>query len=113
MKPLKKIIALIVLSINFSTIATAASDTDWTRQAIAKVAAQKTTPRSAQLRGSKGVVEMAVQVDGGGMITDYRMIKSSGVPILDMEADLILMRVGSFDVPPGRKPARLVIPIRW
>jgi len=86
---------------------------EWTRGAIAKVAAHRTTPRSAQLRGSAGTTQMEVDVDGRGMITDYRLAKSSGEPILDREADLIIMRVGSFDAPPGGTPTKLVIPIRW
>jgi periplasmic protein TonB len=92
----------------------ASADTPvWTREAVAKVATHRTTPRSAQLRGSTGTVEMEVSVDGRGMITDYRMVKSSGAPILDREADLIIMRVGSFDAPPGGAPTRVMIPIRW
>jgi TonB family protein len=90
-----------------------ASSPTWSKDAIAKVASSRTTPRSAQLRKSKGIVEMEVTVDGRGMITGYRMIKSSGVPILDREADMILFRVGSFNAPPGGAPTRLVIPIRW
>jgi TonB family protein len=86
---------------------------EWTKDAVAKVASHRTTPRSAQLRGAKGVVEMEVNVDGRGMITGYKMVKSSGVPILDREADLIIMRVGSFESPPGGDATRLVIPIRW
>lgn len=103
---------LITLTISLSSMAPAAAS-GWSQQAIEKVATHRTTPRSAQLRGSKGVVEMQVAVDGNGMITDYQMIKSSGEPILDREADLIMMRVGSFESPPGRAPTRLVIPIRW
>jgi TonB family protein len=75
--------------------------------------AQRSTPRSAQLRGSKGVVEMEVAVDGDGMIKSYHIIQSSGVPILDQEADLIFMRVGSFTTTPNRKPVQVVIPVRW
>ena len=103
----------------FGTLAASAalaapdSGASWSREAIEKVARHRTTPRSAQLRGDKGVVRMAVSVDGNGMITDYRMMQSSGSPILDREADLILMRVGSFDAPPGRAPQKVAIPIRW
>jgi TonB family protein len=56
---------------------------------------------------------MAVLVDGNGMITDYHMMQSSGSPILDREADLIMMRVGSFDAPPERALRKVTIPIRW
>ena len=96
-----------------STAASAGADPGWSREAIEKVAQHRTTPRSAQLRGDKGVVQMAISVDGNGMITDYRMVQSSGSPILDREADLIMMRVGSFDPPPERAPQKVTIPIRW
>lgn len=96
----------------FASPATASSPA-WTKDVTAKVAEHRTTPRSAQLRRASGVVQMEVDVDGRGMITDYRMVKSSGVPILDREADMILLRVGSFDAPPGGNPTRLIIPIRW
>lgn len=105
--------SLVALTISISATASIAANTSWTQEAIEKVEAHRTTPRSAQLRGAKGVVEMQVSVDGGGMITDYRMIRSSGFAILDREADLIIMRVGSFDIPPGRTSTQLVIPIRW
>ena len=112
MKVASKII-LLALGANLMASAAIADIPRWTREAIAKVAQQRTTPRSAQLRGSTGVVEMAVSVDGRGMITDYRMVKSSGVPILDREADMIMLRVGSFDAPPGGASTHLVVPIRW
>jgi TonB family protein len=86
---------------------------DWQDQVLAIVAAQRTTPRSAILRRSSGVVEMQVEVDGRGMIERYEMAKSSGVPILDNEADLILLRVGSFPAPPDGRPKRMIVPIRW
>jgi TonB family protein len=108
-----KIAVLAALAASFAASALQATDANWSRDAIEKIAAHKTTPRSAQLRGAKGTVEMDVKVDGNGMITDYQMVKSSGVPILDREADLIIMRVGSFESPPGRSPTELVIPIRW
>jgi TonB family protein len=101
------------LGVSLSTNPALADVGTWAQSAIAKVAQQRTTPRSAQLRGATGVVEMVVTVDARGMITDYRMVRSSGVPILDREADLILMRVGSFDAPPQRSPVRVTIPIRW
>jgi len=56
---------------------------------------------------------MEVAVDGDGMIKSYHIIQSSGVPILDQEADLIFMRVGSFTTTPNRKPVQVVIPVRW
>ena len=106
--------AITAVAVFLSMPATAADNAAaWRQAAIEKVAAQRTTPRSAQLRGSKGTVRMEVAVDGGGMITDYHMIQSSGAPILDREADLILMRVGSFTIPPNRAPMRFIIPIRW
>lgn len=108
-----KITLLAAFAAGVAASAVQAADANWSREAIEKIAAHKTTPRSAQLRGAKGIVEMEVRVDSNGMITDYQMIKSSGVPILDREADLIIMRVGSFESPPGRSPTELVIPIRW
>jgi len=109
-----KIAPLAVAGMMCAAVAPAqATSSTWSRTAIEKVAAHRTTPRSAQLRGSKGTAQMAVSVDGNGMITDYRLVRSSGSPILDREADLILMRVGSFTVPPGRQPQKLTIPIRW
>ena len=108
-----KITLLAAFAAGVAASAVQAADANWSREAIEKIAAHKTTPRSAQLRGAKGIVEMEVRVDSNGMITDYQMIKSSGVPILDREADLIIMRVGSFESPPGRSPTELIIPIRW
>lgn len=113
MRSPKTTLCLIALTVGLSGSVAVATPSAWSQDAIEKVAAHRTTPRSAQLRGSKGVVEMQVAVDSNGMITDYRMVKSSGQPILDREADLIMMRVGSFESPPGRVPTRLVIPIRW
>jgi len=113
MRSQKILLRLIAWAICLSASAAVAAPSAWSQDAIDKVAAHRTTPRSAQLRGSKGVVEMQVAVDGNGMITDYRMVKSSGEPILDREADLIMMRVGSFESPPGRTATRLIIPIRW
>lgn len=90
-----------------------AAQPSWSQAAIAKVAEHRTTPRSAQLRRATGVVQMEVDVDGHGMIISYRMVKSSGVPILDHEADMILFKVGSFNAPPSGTAQRLIIPIRW
>jgi len=114
MKNVMKNIMIAVLGASVLTqAAAAAGNPAWTKEVIAKVAAHRTTPRSAQLRGSKGVVEMEVEIDGRGMITNYKMTKSSGVPILDREADLIIMRVGSFGPPPGGAPTKIVVPIGW
>ncbi|MGE0775520.1 MAG: energy transducer TonB [Sphingomonadaceae bacterium] len=113
-KVARKIVPLAVAGMMCAAVAPAhATSSAWSRDAIEKVAAHRTTPRSAQLRGSKGTAQMAVSVDGNGMITDYRLVRSSGSPILDREADLILMRVGSFAAPPGRTPRKLTIPIQW
>jgi TonB family protein len=114
MNNLMKSIMIAVLGVSvISQAAAAVSSPGWIKEAIAKVAAHRTTPRSAQLRGSKGIAEMEVEVDGRGMITDYKMTKSSGVPILDREADLIIMRVGSFGAPPGGAPTKIIVPIGW
>ena len=102
-----------MLGIGMITGPASADSPAWIRDAVAKVATHRTTPRSAQLRGSTGTAEMEVSVDGRGMITDYKLVKSSGAPILDREADLIMLRVGSFDAPPGGTPTRVIIPIRW
>lgn len=101
------------LWVSMAMNAASAAASQWPQTVIAKVAAHRTTPRSAQLRRATGVAEMEVSIDGRGMITGYRLLKSSGVPILDREADMILFRLGSFDAPPGGNPTRLVIPIRW
>lgn len=108
----KSSLAAVALAIVIAGNAFAAMPS-WTQGVIEKVAAHRTTPRSAQLRGATGIARMEVDVDGRGMIIGYRLVKSSGVPILDHEADLILLRVGSFSPPPDGMPERIIIPICW
>lgn len=110
---MKRISLLMLIFILTSPSYGEAPADQWRKDVIGKVAEHRTTPRSAQLRGAHGVARMAVVVDGNGMITGYRLVGSSGAPILDREADLILMRVGSFSPPPGRRPATVEVPIRW
>lgn len=93
--------------------ANAAAFAAWRAGAVGKVATHKTTPRSAQLRGSRGTAQMLVAVDARGMIVDYRLHVSSGNPILDREADAIMLRVGTFAAPPEGRPSRIIVPIRW
>ncbi|MCH8684164.1 energy transducer TonB [Pedomonas mirosovicensis] len=106
--------AFLVGAAFLSCLASSASAADaWVQEAESRLASTRTYPRSAQVRKEAGTALIALQVDGNGLISAYRVAQSSGSDILDREAERALDRIGQFSPPPDRKPRAVTVRITW
>lgn len=85
----------------------------WLKEAESRLASTRTYPRSAQVRKETGTAVLAVQVDGNGLITGYKVAQSSGSDILDREAERTLDRIGQFSPPANRQPRTATVRVTW
>ncbi len=68
-------------------------------------------PRHARRMGWCGVVHISFIIEPNGNVSDIRIVKSSGVSVLDEEASDSVRRSAPFPKPPVR--ARIVIPVEY
>jgi|GEM_PF-1782580 len=80
------------------------------RAFLARVERNKTYPYMARQRGQTGTVTVAVRLTADGDLAEARVIKSSGVAVLDQEALKLVRRVCPFRHKAGR-PLAMNIPI--
>lgn len=92
---------------------TAHASDPWVKEAESRIAATRTYPRSAQVRGERGTAVLSLQVDGNGLITGYRVAQSSGSDILDREAERALDRIGQFSATANRQPRTATLRVTW
>ncbi|MGL5514934.1 MAG: energy transducer TonB, partial [Sporomusa sp.] len=80
------------------------------RAFIARIERNKTYPYMARQRGQTGTVTVAVRLTAAGDLAEARVIKSSGIAVLDQEAIKLVRRVCPFRHNAGR-PLAMNIPI--
>lgn len=85
----------------------------WVAEAESRIADTRTYPRSAQVRKEAGTAVLTLQVDGNGLITGYRLARSSGSDILDREAERALDRISQFSPTANRQPRTATVRVTW
>ncbi len=73
----------------------------WTAQLHAAILRNKRYPTSARANGQQGITRVSFAIDRQGRLVDSRIMRSSGVAVLDEEALAVLKRAQPFAVPPA------------
>ena len=92
------------------------SEVTWQKSLILHLKRHKRYPAEARNRRIQGVAEVEFHLDGGGHLTDARVIKGSGSALLDREALELLKRASPFPAPPDPPIGgsfRLAMPIEF
>lgn len=88
----------------------------WQKSLILHLKRHKRYPAEARNRRIQGVAEVEFHLDGGGHLTDARVVKGSGSALLDGEALELLKRASPFPAPPDPPIGgsfRLAMPIEF
>jgi protein TonB len=89
----------------------------WTKQVAMLLERTIRYPEAAERRGQTGVVQVFFSLDRRGHLVDSpRVVRSSGVPVLDEEAVAVLRRAQPLPPPPSEfpgDPVTLIVPIRF
>jgi protein TonB len=89
----------------------------WKSQIVARLEEHKRYPEEARLRRDQGVVQVFFALDREGRLIESRVVRPSGVRVLDEEALALLQRAAPFPLPPPEVPGEnrvdLTVPIRF
>ena len=107
----KGITILVTAGLMGSSIAANAAS-PWIDLVTRRIAEHQTYPRSAEIRGDEGVTRLRIALEPDGAITQVSLVQSSGSPILDRQAQEVVMRMGRVPRPPSGVTT-LLVPIVW
>jgi periplasmic protein TonB len=88
----------------------------WKSEIVALLERNKRYPHEAHARGEHGVVQLLFTLDRTGQLRASRILRSSGVAVLDEEALALVRRAQPFPPPPPEMPGNsldLTVPIRF
>ena len=88
----------------------------WSRKVAMLLERTIRYPAAAERRGQTGVVQVFFSLDRQGHLVDSRVVRSSGVAVLDEEALALLRRAQPLPPPPPEfpgEPVTLIVPIRF
>ena len=89
----------------------------WRTKVLALIEKNKRYPEAARPRREQGTAQVSFALDRKGMVTNARVIQSSGSSALDEEAVALLKRAEPFPAPPADFPGDSVVvkrlPIRF
>lgn len=88
----------------------------WQKALHLHLSKHKRYPGEARNRRVEGVVTVSFSIDGTGRITNARILKASGSPLLDDEALAMLSRASPLPAPPEAPPSgalNLSLPIQF
>jgi len=87
----------------------------WTMQVFAMLKRNLRYPPSAASRGQSGGAQVAFSLDRQGRVVESRIMRSSGVAVLDAEALAVVQRAAPFPLPPKLAGERvdLMAPIHF
>jgi periplasmic protein TonB len=89
----------------------------WQKQIFALLARTLRYPTTAERRGQTGIAQVAFSLDRQGRVYEPRIVRSSGVAVLDEEALALLQRAQPFPPPPAREfpgeRVSLSVPVRF
>ncbi len=80
----------------------------WEGQMSALIERNKRYPAKAQSRGAQGVAQVSFSLDRQGRLIESRIVRSSGVAVLDEESLALLRRAQPFPPPPQDRPGERV-----
>lgn len=89
---------------------------NWQAKVVTVLERNKRYPAGAQSRGDQGTVQISFTIDRQGRLLSSHVVRTSGAPLLDAEAQALLQRAQPFPVPPGELPGQqiaLTVPIRF
>jgi protein TonB len=81
----------------------------WRTKVIALIEKNKRYPEAARPRREQGTAQVSFALDRNGLVTNARVIQSSGSSALDQEAVALLKRAEPFPAPPAAFPGDSVI----
>ncbi len=81
-------------------------------RAISRVA-QRNYPKKAKRMRKQGTVRVSFQINSNGVISNIRVVGSSGNSSLDKAAAKALKRLGRYKKPPAGFPSTVTVPIRF
>ena len=87
---------------------------NWQQHLVTRLARFQRYP--TQAGGAAGIVSVGFSIDRQGRVVDSRIVKSSGSPALDAEAQALVKRASPFPPPPAEVPdadLSFVVPIRY
>ncbi|MCC6776997.1 MAG: energy transducer TonB [Hyphomicrobiales bacterium] len=76
----------------------------WHSQISALIQSKKRYPASARARGEHGVTQVAFSVDRDGRVLEAKIVRASGIAVLDEEALAVVRRSQPFPKPPQVVP---------
>ena len=88
----------------------------WRTKVLALIEKNKRYPEAARSRREQGTAQVSFALDRKGMVSNARVIQSSGSNALDEEAVALLKRAEPFPAPPATFPGEFVVvrqPIRF
>ena len=77
---------------------------------FAHLARHKQFPADARGRGEQGSAMIGFSLDGGGRVTRVSLVRSSGFPSLDQEAQAMVRRASPFPAPPDGRAVSFTAP---
>jgi periplasmic protein TonB len=89
------------------------SDPNYAGTVLAQLARHKRMPAEAQRNHSQGMATINFMIDGSGRVGAVRLVRSSGVAILDQEALGLPRRASPFPPPPGGRAQPITVPVNF
>jgi periplasmic protein TonB len=89
------------------------ADPNYAGTVLAQLARHKRMPAEAQRNHSQGTATVNFMIDGSGRVGAVRIVRSSGVAILDQEALGLPRRASPFPPPPGGRPIPITVPVNF
>jgi protein TonB len=88
----------------------------WRGALLAQLNRAKRYPQAAQARREEGVARLSFTINRAGQVVSYRLVGSSGSPLLDAEVLAMIQRASPLPAPPPDVPGALVdlvVPVRF
>jgi protein TonB len=90
-----------------------AADANYAARVAAHLARHKQFPAGARRRGQQGSASISFSVDGSGRVTEVKLTRSAGSPLLDREAQSMVQRASPFPPPPAGRPQSFTVPVSF
>jgi len=90
-----------------------ASDANYSARVAAHLARFKRFPAEARARSQRGSTMVSFALDGDGRVTSARLVRGSGVTLLDNEVVAMVHRASPFPRPPDGRPKNFTAPVSF
>ncbi|MBV6488792.1 MAG: TonB family protein [Pseudorhodoplanes sp.] len=89
------------------------ADTNYRGLVAAHLARYKQFPADARSRGQQGSVTISFSLSGSGSVNAVRLVRGSGVPSIDQEAQAMVRRASPFPSPPDGHAMSFTVPVSF